>query len=387
VTITFMQGDALARLRDLPDGVFQTCVTSPPYFGLRDYGAEGQIGLEDTPDAYVARLVEVFREVRRTLREDGTLWLNLGDSYASDSKWGGSTGGKHVRALHGDAGAGRGKRHTGMKDKDLIGIPWMVAFALRADGWYLRRDVIWAKPNPMPESVQDRPTSSHEYVFLLTKTDRYFYDRGAIMEQAAPESAARYGYDFGGAENEALVDAGARTKPIGARHFNGLRNARSVWTIPTRPFRGAHFAVMTPDLAEKCLRAGASEGGACPHCGTAWTRIWEAREVEPTGAAIGGDPARQDNGTRERDATGRGGNALAATATPTNRFAQACGCPAHRPVRQQVLDPFGGAGTTALIAHRLGMDATLIELNPANVTLARGRIADEAGIFYAERVM
>ena len=161
MSVRILHGDCRSVLSTLPEKSVQCCVTSPPYFGLRDYGVDGQIGLEPTPDEYVAEMVAVFRGVRRVLRDDGVLWLNLGDSYANDSKWGGSSGGKHVAALHGDTGVGRGKRHTGLKPKDLIGIPWMVAFALRADGWFLRSDCIWAKPNPMPESVQGSHFSRH----------------------------------------------------------------------------------------------------------------------------------------------------------------------------------------------------------------------------------
>lgn len=191
MSIRLLTGDCRDVLPTLPDESVDCCVTSPPYFGLRDYGHAGQIGLEPTPDEFVAGSVAVFREVRRVLRKDGTLWLNLGDSYANDGKWGGSSGGKHVTALHGDTSIGRGKRTTGLKPKDLIGIPWLVAFALRADGWYLRQDIIWAKPNPMPESVTDRCTKSHEYLFLLSKSPRYYFDADTIAEPLAQASIER----------------------------------------------------------------------------------------------------------------------------------------------------------------------------------------------------
>ena len=250
-----MIGDCLEVLRGLPDGMAQACVTSPPYYGLRDYGHAGQIGLEETPDAYVARLVGVFREVRRVLRDDGTLWLNLGDSYSSDSKWGGSTGGKHVKALHGDTGAGRGRRHTGMKDKDLLGIPWMVAFALRADGWWLRQDIIWHKPNAMPESVTDRCTKSHEYVFLLSKSARYYYDADAISEPVS-KGAAGSSFCTGKTATHQLGRASEAE-----RADADTRNRRDVWTIATQPFHGAHFAVMPPALVEPCILAGCPKDG------------------------------------------------------------------------------------------------------------------------------
>jgi DNA modification methylase len=163
-----LQGDCIEVMRTLEAESVHCCVTSPPYWGLRDYGCAGQIGLERTPEEYTAKMVDVFREVWRVLRDDGSLWLNLGDSYANDGKWGGSTGGKHVAALHGQP-VGRTKTVTGLKPKDLVGIPWRIAFALQADGWYLRSDIIWSKPNPMPESVADRPTKAHEYIFLMAK--------------------------------------------------------------------------------------------------------------------------------------------------------------------------------------------------------------------------
>lgn len=248
-------GDALAVLRRLPAGKVNCCVTSPPYFGLRDYGHDGQIGLEPTPDEYVAKLVTVFREVRRVLRDDGTLWLNIGDSYANDGKWGGSSGGKHVKELHGDTGVGRGKKSTGLKPKDLIGIPWLLAFALRADGWYLRQDIIWHKPNPMPESVTDRCTKAHEYIFLLSKSERYFYDCDAVREAAV--QAGRVRNDKVGGNKGDKVNHSPGSQFIGSE----TRNRRSVWSIATKPYSGAHFAVFPPALIEPCVLAGCPEGG------------------------------------------------------------------------------------------------------------------------------
>ena len=241
----------------------QMCVTSPPYFGLRDYGHPGQIGLEQTPEQYVAAMVEVFRCVRDVLTGDGTLWLNIGDSYANVGKWGGSSGGKHAQALHGDTGIGRGKRDygEGLKNKDLIGIPWMLAFALRADGWYLRQDIIWHKPNPMPESVRDRCTKAHEYVFLLSKSEWYFFDSEAMKEPA--ETTPR-------GASHSFARKTATTPPPGApanfredrdaTQYAGTRNRRSVWTVATRPYKGAHFATFPPALIEPCILAGSRPG-------------------------------------------------------------------------------------------------------------------------------
>lgn len=268
-------GDCRRTLKKLPDSTFACCVTSPPYFGLRDYGHLDQIGLESTPDEYVAKLVDVFAEVRRVLRDDGTLWLNLGDSYANDGKWGGSTSGKHVAALHGSS-VGRRRRRTGLKPKDLIGVPWRVALALQSAGWWLRSDIVWSKPNPMPDSADDRPTRAHEYVFLFAKSERYFYNADAVREPEAPASTARYAY---AADDGRINKAGAYRDAFekhSASHGlmkraqtglpkvpkDGKRHARTVWTIPTQPYDGAHFATMPIKLAERCILAGSSLGGS-----------------------------------------------------------------------------------------------------------------------------
>jgi len=226
-TARVLVGDVRSRLAELPDGSVQTCVTSPPYWGLRDYGQGDQIGLEPTPEDYVAQIVDVFREVRRVLAGDGTLWLNLGDSYASSTK--GSGGPDSASTLRGTKAMRNGQRMKtirvmhGLKNKDLVGIPWRVAFALQADGWWLRQDIIWHKPNPLPESARDRCTKAHEYVFLLTKSARYMYDAAAIQEASGA-------------------------------------NRRSVWKVPPKPFAGAHFAVMPEALVEPCVLSGSSPG-------------------------------------------------------------------------------------------------------------------------------
>jgi len=259
-TWQILHGDVRDGLRTLPDASVQMCVTSPPYWRLRDYGVAGQLGLEATPDAYVSALVDVFREVRRVLKDDATLWLNLGDSYANDTKWGGSSGGKHVKALHGATGIGRQKVATGLKPKDLIGIPWLVAFALRADGWYLRADIIWAKPNPMPESVTDRPTKAHEYLFLLTKSPRYYYDWKAITE---PVSGTAHGRGSGVNPKAALNAPGAKQNASFSAATAGLvdeRNKRSVWTVATQPYPEAHFATFPEALIAPCIFAGSRAG-------------------------------------------------------------------------------------------------------------------------------
>jgi DNA modification methylase len=266
-----LQGDCIETMRGLPAGIVQTCVTSPPYYGLRDYGHEGQIGLEETPDAYVAKLVEVFREVKRLLRDDGTLWLNLGDSYNGSGGAGGDYG---VGGLKEGQPKYPGRNIAALKPKDLIGIPWSVAFALRADGWYLRSDIIWHKPNPMPESVTDRPTKAHEYIFLLSKAREYFYDADAIKENFDPEWEARVrresekgmtkvnpNFKMDDSRND--KGYGILNSQVGARHTllaNGGRNKRSVWTVTTKPYAEAHFATFPPDLIEPCILAGSAVG-------------------------------------------------------------------------------------------------------------------------------
>ena len=260
-------GDCIASMRTLPDQSVHTCVTSPPYFGLRDYGMDGQIGLESTPDAFVARLVEVFREVRRVLRDDGTLWLNLGDSYGSfggntysgfNGRWSG-TGGAGSKQDATLDGVTSHKADTGLRPKNLLGIPWRVAFALQADGWYLRQDIIWHKPNPMPESVRDRCTKAHEYLFLLSKSDRYFFDADAIKERASDSSLARLAQNVEAQVGSSRVPGktNGTMKAVGG----DMRNRRSVWTVTTKPYAGAHFATFPPDLIEPCILAGSPIGG------------------------------------------------------------------------------------------------------------------------------
>jgi DNA modification methylase len=403
--LTVLVGDAITQLTKLPDRSVQCCVTSPPYWGLRDYGTakweggddacehigneryyteqtaatcsgdafsdagtanaerlkkgrwrnngqcvhcgavktDAQLGLEKTPEAYVANMVQVFREVRRVLKDDGTCWINLGDSYSNIGKWGGSSGGKKSTSALGniprvrrgaDCDPKRGQRAigqpmhfaAGLKPKDLVGIPWMVAFALRADGWYLRQDIIWSKPNPMPEPVRDRCTKAHEYIFLLSKGPRYYFDGEAIAEPVAASTVARLSQDidgqagsdrvpgktngtmkakpprFGGAKYGDSTDDEHRTKSGNEYKDtgNGMRNKRSVWAVTTKPFRGAHFATFPPDLIRPCILAGTRKGDT-------------------------------------------------------------------------VLDPFGGSGTTGMVALQLGRQATLIELNPDYVNLIEQR--------------
>lgn len=249
---TILLGDARTRLADIPAQSVQCVITSPPYWGLRDYGESDQIGLEQTPTDYVNEMVKVFDEVWRVLKDDGVLWLNLGDSYAGNNSRASSNG----RAGYGTEREGVfTKTGDGIKPKDLVGIPWRVAFALQDAGWYLRQDIIWHKPNPMPESVSDRCTKSHEYLFLLSKSPRYFFDNKAIAEEAVTTST---GHRFGG--NKYDVDDDFFKTKGGTYTYTGIRNKRDVWTIPTKPFKGAHFAVMPEALVEPCVLASTTEG-------------------------------------------------------------------------------------------------------------------------------
>lgn len=307
---TVLLGDALEVLKTLDDESVNTCVTSPPYYNLRDYGVAGQIGAEGTPEAYIERLVEVFREVRRVLRSDGTLWVNIGDSYATRS---GPQPPTNTRNSNGHTAK---RLPSGYKYKDLIGVPWMLAFALRADGWYLRQDIIWQKTNCMPESVRDRCTKSHEYIFLLTKSERYYFDAEAISEPVTGESTKRYLREqqntagaishmprFGGGKYGPDQRTESRTKGGKAYIPTARRNKRDVWAVCTSGFRGAHFAVFPEKLIEPCVLAGCPRGGV-------------------------------------------------------------------------VLDPFTGSDTTGVVAKRFGRDFIGIEINPEYHGMAINRIVD-----------
>jgi len=364
-------GHVLDVLAGLEPECVQTCVTSPPYWGLRDYGDGGQdwpavsyspmpglppldipaqtvaLGLEPDPWAYVGHLVEVFRAVRRVLRDDGTLWLNLGDSYAATSKGSGGTdkgtiaNGQGQKTNRGSFYASRFElASSGLKPKDLCGIPWRVAYALQADGWYLRSDIIWAKPNPMPESVTDRPTKAHEYLFLLSKRPRYYYDADAIKrEESGP-------------------------------------NRRSVWTITTRPYSAAHFATFPPDLPERCIKAGTSEHGCCETCRAPWARDMEIVQ-----------PGTREEGSARAVAMGHsssGPTACNRAGEPTQKrtigWTPGCACGAGQS-SCLVLDPFSGAGTTGMVARRLQRSYVGIEQSPEYADMSRRRIESDAPLF------
>jgi DNA modification methylase len=386
VTIEFRSGDCRDVLATLPADSVQCCVTSPPYYGLRDYGCAGQIGLEATPDKYLATMVAVFREVRRVLRPDGTCWVNMGDSYNSYRGNAGpgaslSSSNQHARQT---VPGGAGLWVPNAKPKDLLMMPARLALALQADGWWLRSDIIWHKPNPMPESVTDRPTSAHEHVFLLTKSARYFYDADAVREEAeygrsGGPGAFRSSKYVAGASH----DNGADVVSVGAAipGNGGSRNLRNVWTIATAPYSEAHFATFPPALAERCIRAGTSERGCCSQCGKPWVRVTERGEPNKQ-TTRGQQPWAAVTG--QRDSSG----GLPHCAITTTGWHPSCTCHWHLAQGQEsetvpctVLDPFAGAGTTLLVADRLQRDAIGIELNTAYTEMAMQRCRDDAPLF------
>jgi DNA modification methylase len=268
--IEIMAGDCRETLKTLPDQSINTCITSPPYWGLRDYGEDEQLGMEDTPEEYVANLVQVFGEVKRVLRDDGTVWLNLGDSYSSGGRT--TTTNQSLRGDK-DYGVTRPKPSKGIKPKDLVGIPWRVAFALQQDGWYLRQDIIWHKPNPMPESVTDRCTKAHEYIFLLSKNAKYYYDHEAIREDCEGIDERQWADEYEAVGSVLQGESNAEIKRTKRYNKDGSfkRNKRSVWTVTTKPYKEAHFATFPMDLIEPCVLAGCPKK-VCVACGTPYIK-------------------------------------------------------------------------------------------------------------------
>lgn len=364
-------GDCLSQLKGMRSGSVHSIVTSPPYYGLRDYGVDGQLGLEQTPEDYVQAMVEVFREARRVLRDDGTLWLNLGDSYAGAGYSNhANTGG----AKCSDGGKQRHLSGTGLKNKDLIGIPWRVALALQADGWYLRQDIIWHKPNPMPESVKDRCTKAHEYIFMLTKSQKYYYDAESVKEDCSPANVADYKrrrtMDNKGKGGYASVrgDLSGSREQYMPTDFK--RNRRSVWTVTSKPYKGAHFATFPPDLIAPCVLAGVPEQ-CCSECGKPGVPVYEKTDIVDVTAK----GSRFDKGKTAERTGGDRAQEGARTISVLTGYEPGCNCQSGS-TRGVVLDPFGGSGTTALVADSHGRDAVLIELNPDYIELMKDRLKD-----------
>jgi DNA modification methylase len=422
---TILEGDVLDGLRTLPDRAIQCTITSIPYYMLRNYGVEGQIGQESTLQEYISKIVEVFHEVKRVTRDDGTLWLNIGDSYSGSGR--GPTGKNGIGnqfERQGFVGKSPNKGGDEFKAKDMMGVPWRIAFALQAGGWYLRSDIIWNKPNPMPECVTDRPTKSHEYIFLLTKRPRYFYDAEAIREGVSGGTHARGDYKgdhpkttepgrgikqnsswmkacWGQPEgtgkkkkankqdqtgnptytgfnerwkNRKQFDpsqAGGGSNVIGhSGNLDGCdgttRNARTVWTITTQPRPEAHFATFPDEIPRRCISAGTSEYGCCPKCGAPYQRI-----VETSGGTIGESwhPHADD------EVTGQvGGFPSKGYKREFKGWKPGCKCNAGEPVACLVLDPFMGSGTVAVVARDLNRSSIGCELNPEYVKIIRKRL-------------
>lgn len=389
VTIRILQGDCRDVLRTLESGSIQCCVTSPPYYGLRDYGIPDQIGLESSPDIYVAELVTVFREVRRVLRDDGVLFLNLGDSYAGGKTGRADEGPDDLarRAAAYGTGIAKASANTtpvrqrpvpdGLKPKDLIGIPWMTAFALRADGWWLRSDIIWAKKNCMPESVKDRPSSAHEHVFLLTKSAQYFYDAEAIREDGVIPAGTRAAK--GSNIRSGLKDVNGR--PPEYWNYTGTRNSRNVWSVATQPYADAHFATFPPELAERCIRAGTSERGCCTTCGTPWVRVVKKSVALESGSGKSGrQPHGKGAGAGQIESGDYDIRMGPVVSTVTTGWQPSCSC--HTAIVPcTVLDPFAGAFTTCMVADRLQLDSVGIEHNPEYAAMAKRRLTKDAGMF------
>jgi DNA modification methylase len=373
-------------------------VTSPPYWGLRDYGSEGQLGLEETPDEYIDNMVEVFREVKRVLRKDGTVWLNLGDCYASTGgpikkggEWKDIMG--QSKAMENsskyDSKSRTIERYGGLKAKDLVGIPWRVALALQADGWWLRNDIIWSKPNPMPEPVKDRLTKSHEYIFLLTKSKSYYYDHEAIKEPYSESSIERinqvtFKSQTGGDKDYGKVSVHSNntnsmrgTLEAFKENLGSGRNRRSVWDITVKSYPGAHFATFPEEIPELCIKAGTSEGGCCLECGTPYNRIVEKGEKVSSEDYKGEGKKDYASALAENPSDVKRRTLESMRQVIHKGWEAGCSCEGVR-IPCVVLDPFAGSGTTCAVASRLGRDSIGIELNEEYLKLARKRCKIES---------
>jgi DNA modification methylase len=401
-----LNGDVRQELKKLHSESIHCVVTSPPYWGLRDYGSKDQLGLEKTPEQYIDNMVKVFREVKRVLRNDGTVWLNLGDSYA------GSNGSRGITENTPSVKKGdklllkriEGRNFTehkdggmpiispdsiGLKHKDLVGIPWRVALALQADGWYLRSDIIWNKPNPMPEPVKDRPTKSHEYIFLLTKSAKYYYDHEAIKEPYSESSIERinqvtFDSQTGGDKDYGKVSVHSKnTNSIRGtlekfkENLGSGRNRRSVWDITVKSYPGAHFATFPEEIPELCIKAGTSEGGCCLECGTPYNRIVEKGEKVSSEDYKGKGKKDYASALAENPSDVKRRTLESMRQVIYKGWEAGCDCEGVK-IPCTVLDPFAGSGTTCAVASRLGRDSIGIELNEEYLKLARKRCKIES---------
>lgn len=421
-------------LQKLPNGVFDCCVSSPPYYGLRNYGLPevtfpacsfkvfgfekrfdewtGHLGLEPSPEMFVAHMVLIYEQVRRTLKDNGTCWVNMGDSYNSGSS--GGLGGSTIQG--GQTNQSKSNRHgkkavKNIKHKDLVGVPWMLAFALREAGWYLRQDVIWNKPNPMPESVTDRCTKAHEYIFLLSKQPKYYFDAEAIKQPAknpeddvrrkhaqVPENKSapttlKNGIRPVKSGNKQRVTAAERGCPEGTGKNQAslvpwegmMANKRSVWTVTTKPFAEAHFATFPEDLIVDCIKASTSEHGNCDECGKPYERVFTKELVPGPKASYNSKPDERDAGA---DAQDQGSNRMKdghkpgwINKTETTGWQKICMCGGGCVRPATVLDPFGGSATTAVVSKKLNRNYVLYELNPTYIKMGQKRLYKEIGMF------
>lgn len=388
-TWAYACADTIAFMKTMPDNCIHCIVTSPPYYGLRDYGVDGQIGLEESPQAFIAKLVDVFRECMRVLHPSGVLWLNMGDSYCTGSK--GRTHDASKSMLHGGLATQDACRrqpskiHPGWKPKDMMGMPWRLAFALQDDGWYLRSDCIWAKTNAMPESVPDRPSKAHEYVFMLSKSPRYFYDQDSCrtpQKSLGKKHEGKSGYKDGHpSKQNGHVGMTRQLHPGGAA-------MRTIWTMPVGRTKNAHFATFPKHLVRPCVRLGSSAKGCCPTCLEPWVRVVKKIRVATRPGAkskvkvpSGWDTDNGSHGTIHKD-----GRRLASDVTGnrdperhcTERipvgWKQNCKCDEAEPVPCLVFDPFLGSGTTIQVAVEEGRRGFGIELNPKYCTFIDRRM-------------
>jgi DNA modification methylase len=363
-------GDWKDIARTLPKNSIDCIVTSPPYYGLRDYGVEGQEGQQETPEAFINSLVDGFRILRDALKDSGTLWVNMGDSYAGSGRGpeGNLNKGEDFRQMDGKH---KPFKSDTIKPKDLIGVPWMLAFALRADGWYLRSDIIWHKPNPMPESVTDRPTKSHEYIFLLSKSSKYYYDAEAIKEESISNDSRR---PYAPGQVDGRGNGHSRGGGSDRVSDYSKRNKRSVWTVTTKPFKDAHFACYPPDLIEPCIKAGTSEKGNCKDCGAPWVRIVESEFIKHENWFGDKQQVRNDRGEA-------GNSYNEKVSSKTVGWEKTCKCETNETVKPIVYDPFMGSGTTAEAATFCGCDYSGSELNPNYITIKNKRLHKKLGLF------